>query len=514
MPDPTMPDWMAVSILASVAGVLALLLPLTLHRSYLVLLARRERSEEEVWRGMLPRVSVQLPIYNEDAVVERLIDAVAALDYPRHLLEIQVLDDSDDGCAERAAERVRLWRARGTRIRHLRRGSRDGFKAGALSRGLDDAEGEFVLILDADFVPPSDLVHELLGPFEDPGVGMVQARWDHLNENDSLLTRCQALLLDGHFFLEQGGRWASGRFMSFNGSAGMWRRAALEEAGGWSSDTLTEDLDVSYRAQMAGWRLVFRPHVGVPAELPGNGRDLERQQKRWAQGGVQTGRKVLPGLWRGAWPPAVKGEATIHLLGHVAHPLTLVLAVLLVPSALARQALGLEGLLPLDLLIFAGATASFLTFFLAAGRRRRRPWRTLIPTSIATLALGVGLSATVSRSVMRGMMGRARDPFERTPKRGFGPARYPSPRVAWDTTARLALSLWMLLGAAVAVAEGLWLTLPVVVLFGTGFVWLALDDLRSAHMDEGAPAVSARRPVGRAVPSEAPSLDVERLVRS
>ena len=489
-----MPDWLSISVLISAGATLALLFPFALHRTYLMLSSRRGRSETERWAGPLPRVTIQLPVYNEEGVVARLIDAAARLRYPHDLIEIQILDDSDDGTSVRAAARVGYWRERGVRINHLRREAREGFKAGALAAGLHEAAGEFILILDADFVAPSDLIHRLLGPFMDPQVGMVQARWDHLNECDSQLTRCQAQLLDAHFFFEQGGRWAAGRFMNFNGTGGMWRREALEGAGGWASDTLTEDLDVSYRAQMEGWRFVFRPLVGVPAELPGTVRDLELQQKRWAQGGVQTARKLLPRLLRGPWSLGIKREAVVHLLGHLAHPLTLFLGILVVPSALARRSLGLEEWLLLDLMIFVGATGSFLVFFSSAGQRRGRSLGYSIRTALATLALGIGLSATVSRAVVRGATGGTRDPFHRTPKRGDGRARYASPRIAADALTKLALALWMMLSGVVAVHEGLWGSLPFVVLFGSGYVWVALGEFRTATVMR-MPRVEFRKPV-------------------
>ncbi len=489
-----MPDWLAVSVLVAAGVTLTLLVPFALHRTYLILSARRDRPENERWSGELPRVSVQLPVFNEEAVIERLIDAAAQLRYPTDLLEIQVLDDSDDGTVGRAATRVRYWQERGLHIRHLRRARRDGFKAGALAHGLEEAIGDFLLVLDADFVPPENLIHRLLGPLMDPAVGMVQARWDHLNEGDSQLTRCQAQLLDAHFFFEQGGRWAAGHFLNFNGTAGMWRREALEDAGGWSSDTLTEDLDVSYRAQMAGWRFVFRPLVGVPAELPGTIRDLELQQKRWAQGGVQTARKLLPRLLRGPWRPAVKREAVVHLLGHLAHPLTLLLGILIVPSALARRSLGLEPWLGLDLAVFASATLSFLVFFTVAGRQRGRPWTYLIPNAVVTLTLGIGLSAAVSRAVVRGAMGRVRDPFHRTPKRGEGSVCYVSPRIAGDTLAKVALTLWMAICGAVAVQQGLWGSLPFVALFGVGYGWMALGELRTPTL-RPASRVKLQKPI-------------------
>ncbi len=472
-----MPDWVAWGVVVLTAGTLALLIPFALHRTHLIRLARRERAERGRWTGPLPKVTVQLPVYNEAGVVERLVDAAAGMDYPRELLEVQLLDDSTDETSERGARRVAHWRERGVRIRHLRRGTREGFKAGALAEGMRVADGEFLLILDADFVPNPDLIHRLLGPFQDPGVGMVQARWDYLNEHASVLTRCQALLLDAHFFMEQGGRWAADRFMNFNGTAGMWRRRALDDAGGWSADTLTEDLDISYRAQMAGWRFVFRPGVGVPSELPEDVRSLEVQQKRWSQGGIQTARKVLPDLLKGDWSPAVKREAAVHLLGHLAYPLTLLLGILLLPSAFARRALGLDELLLVDSFVFVGATLSFLIFFCAAGRRRRRSWPRLIPTAIGALALGIGLTATVSGAVLRGARPGVRDPFHRTPKRGSGAYRYLSPGAPRDTFVKLALLAWMAGSAVIAIQHGLFATLPFLVLFGAGYGWLGMGEL-------------------------------------
>ena len=476
-----MPEWWAWLILALAAGTLALLVVFALHRTQLLWLARRIRPESEWWDGELPRVTVQLPVFNEAAVVERLVDAAASLDYPRDRLDIQLLDDSTDGTTERSAARVAHWRRLGVRIRHFHREDRKGYKAGALAQGTDHTEGEFILILDADFVPQPELVHRLLGPFSDPSVGMVQARWDHLNEKRSLLTRAQALGLDAHFFLEQGGRWAAGRFMNFNGTAGMWRRSALEAAGGWSADTLTEDLDVSYRAQMAGWRFVFRPHVGVPSEIPESVRALEVQQKRWAQGGIQTARKLLPSLLRGPWSPAVKTEAVAHLLGHLAHPLTLLLGLLLVPSALARRAVGLDHLLFLDLVAFAFATLSFVVFFCAAGRRRKRAWGSLVPTAIATLALGIGLGASVSRAVIRGSRRTARDAFQRTPKRGNGDVLYTSPSRRGDVLMKVGLTGWMVGSLVVALHQGLFASIPFVLLFGGGYGWLTWGEVRDAR---------------------------------
>jgi cellulose synthase/poly-beta-1,6-N-acetylglucosamine synthase-like glycosyltransferase len=493
-----MPEILAWSILALTALVLALLLPFASHRGYLLWVAMRgdagtsgaadgigasPDNRGRMDAASLPRVTVQLPVYNEPHVIERVVDAACRLEWPSERFEVQILDDSDDGrTTARAAARARYWRERGVRVEHLRRPDRSGFKAGALSYGAERAEGELFLILDADFVPPPDLVHRLAGDFEDPSVGMVQARWDHLNERENRLTRAQALLLDGHFFFEQGGRFRNGCFFNFNGTAGMWRRRCLEDAGGWESDTLTEDLDLSYRAQMRGWRFVFHEEIGVPAELPARVGPFELQQRRWAQGGVQTAKKLLPALLRGGWPLRVKREAVIHLLGHLAHPLTLLLGLLIYPSAVARAALGLERLLFLDLVIFGAATVPFLVFYSCAGRKRARPWRELLPSVLVTLAVGIGLSASVSRGVLRGAVG-APDPFLRTPKRGAAGAV----GTAWlgasrrgDTVLKLTLGAVISSFFVAALLQGFHTSLPFLALFAAGYLGMGIGGLTGA----------------------------------
>jgi cellulose synthase/poly-beta-1,6-N-acetylglucosamine synthase-like glycosyltransferase len=472
---------LAWGILAATALILALLLPFAGHRLHLLrTVARRPGPPPPTLGstgavGPLPVVTVQLPIYNEAAVVHRLLDAVAKLDYPADRLEIQVLDDSTDDSGREVAMRIEALRGQGVWVEHLTRPSREGYKAGALRWGLERARGEYFLILDADFVPPPDLITRFLPSFEDPEVGMVQGRWDHLNEDAGWLTRCQALMLDAHFFFEQGGRFVSGSFLNFNGTAGMWRRAAILGGGGWSADTLTEDLDLSYRAQMAGWRFIFRSDIGVPGELPETPRALELQQKRWAQGGVQTGRKLLRSLWRGPWPLRIKVEGTFHLLGHLGHPLTLALGFLLLPSAVARDVLGFRGFGVWDVAVFTWATLTFLVFYLSAGRFRRRPWRTLIPTALVTLSLGIGLTAAVSRAVLRGLLGGRSDPFHRTPKRGGRPCSpYSTPRAWGDRVLGGVALAWGLGSLALAVHWGYFGSIPFLILFSSGWGWMAL----------------------------------------
>jgi cellulose synthase/poly-beta-1,6-N-acetylglucosamine synthase-like glycosyltransferase len=474
-----MPDSVAVLVLTLTAGVFAFLIPFASHRTWLLVRSRRRRSEirEPMPEMELPRVTVQLPMYNERAVAQRAVDAACSLDYPLELLEVQVLDDSDDVTSWIVEQRVAYWRSRGVQVEHLRRSGRIGFKAGALALGAQRAVGEFMLVLDADFIPAPDLVRQLLPPMQDPTVGMVQARWDHLNRDRNWLTTAQSFLLDGHFLYEQGGRYAGGCFFNFNGTAGLWRRSCLEEAGGWRADTLTEDLDLSYRAQMAGWRFAYLDDVAVPAEIPETAMALEVQQRRWAQGGIQTGRKLLPDLLRGDYSAAVKFEATIHLLGHLAHPLTWALALLLFPSAVARRSLGLDHLLWFDLILFGAATVPFLVFYWMAGEERGVPRRGRLSAVLRTLALGIGLSVPVTRAVFRGL-GSADDPFERTPKRGDARRRsYRALSIPFDTVAKIGMASVMTTYLVAAVAGGYWGQLPFVVLFLSGYLGLGLPAL-------------------------------------
>lgn len=475
MSDPT-----AAIVLALTAGVFAFLIPFASHRTYLLWSSRRAKVEvRDPWpEERLPRVTVQLPMYNERAVARRVIDAACELDYPPHLLEVQVLDDSDDVTSWIVEERIAHWRTRGVRVEHVRRSNRSGFKAGALAQGVAKAAGDFFLVLDADFVPPRSLVRELLPPMQDAEVGMVQAAWGHLNGGENWLTEAQSFLLDGHFLFEQGGRYRAGRFFNFNGTAGLWRRSCIDAAGGWRADTLTEDLDLSYRAQMAGWRFVYLDDVQVPAEVPSSVSALEVQQRRWAQGGVQTGRKILPRLWRGDFPIGVKVEATIHLLGHLAHPLTWALALLLFPSAVARRSIGLEHILWFDLILFGAATVPFAVFYWTAGEKRGRPRRGRFRAVLRTLALGIGLSVPVSRAVLRGLR-RVRDPFERTPKAGaLGVRSYRALGIPFDIAAKVLMAVLMSGYLMAALAGAYWGQLPFITLFLSGYFALGIPPLR------------------------------------
>ncbi|UCF19931.1 MAG: glycosyltransferase family 2 protein [Gemmatimonadota bacterium] len=486
-------------ILVAYGLVLFGLLVLSLHRAWLVSLYKKgaagvgnnrgcgAASREGPW----PLVTVQLPVYNERFVIERLIDATCRLDYPRDLLEIQVLDDSDDETVELAGRLVRQHAARGVRIEHLRRPGRSGYKAGALAHGLRRARGEFVLILDADFLPQPDLLRRLLPPFEDQRVGMVQARWGHLNAERTWLTRAQALLLDGQFMIEHIARSTAGLFFNFNGTAGIWRVSCLRDAGGWQADTLTEDLDLSYRAQMRGWRLAYLPEVIVSGELPQSVRAFKNQQARWSQGAVQAARKLLPTLLRGDWPLRVKLAAAAHLSGHLAAPLTLALTLLVFPAVVVRLRGGQPWSLLVDLFLFIALMGPLNRYYVETLRARgQRIWPAILLYLPLVMGLGVGISVSNTRSVAAGLVRRGPAEFVRTPKRGAAPRGYRA-RPGWGATVvELALSAYAALAVLYALAHGLFATLPFLLLFLCGFSAVAAGSLAEARSGRGLRAPS------------------------
>jgi cellulose synthase/poly-beta-1,6-N-acetylglucosamine synthase-like glycosyltransferase len=387
------------------------------HRLHLVRLYRRRDPlvMPPIQSGEWPSVTVQLPVYNEEYVVERLLDAAASLDYPRDRLEIQLLDDSTDSTSSIASARIAAWRARGVEIVHVRRLNRSGFKAGALQHGLECASGDLLAIFDADFVPPPDFLRALAPYFQDEHVGMVQSRWEHLNDGYSLLARAQAIALDGHFIVEHTARMVGGTYFNFNGTAGILRKACIRDAGGWQSDTLTEDLDLSYRAQMKGWRFVFASHVVCPAELPVEMNAFKAQQHRWVKGSMQVARKLLPVIWRSPAPFSVKLEATFHLTYNVAYVALLLLSVIVYPVVLERYESGSLFFTVADALLFVVATLSTLLYFGVAQNDLRGGWRRQLHYLPFVMSLGIGLAVNNSRAVLGALFG-SRGAFVRTPK--------------------------------------------------------------------------------------------------
>jgi cellulose synthase/poly-beta-1,6-N-acetylglucosamine synthase-like glycosyltransferase len=382
---------------------------------------RGQAAEPPRHPAVWPMVTVQLPLYNERYVARRLLEAIGALDYPTDRLEIQVLDDSTDETTELLAETTLRLREKGLSISHLRRGERTGFKAGALAAGLREARGEFIAIFDADFVPPPDFLRQTIPHFDDPKVAAVQARWGHLNRGYSLLTMAQSLGIDGHFGVEQSARCWGKLFLNFNGTAGVWRTAAIHDAGGWTSDTLTEDLDLSYRAQLRGWRIIYQPELVCPAELPVLIMGFKSQQRRWAKGSIQTAMKLLPAILRAPISAWTKYQAFMHLTYYSIHPLMLINMLLFVPlfrlQDLAPSALtpGGGGLV-FSLAAFGpGALIVYAQRVLDPVGWQRTRWLG------ALMVIGVGVSWTTSSAMLSALWGRDAE-FIRTPKFGIGPA--------------------------------------------------------------------------------------------
>jgi cellulose synthase/poly-beta-1,6-N-acetylglucosamine synthase-like glycosyltransferase len=381
--------------------------------------------EIEKW----PKVTVQLPIYNERYVIERLIEAVVQFDYPRELLDIQVLDDSSDETQEVASSCVQRHRDLGLSIAYIHRTNREGFKAGALQNGLQSANGELIAIFDADFIPPADFLRRTVPYFVDPKLAMVQTRWSYINRNYSPLTECEAILLDGHFAIEHSSRFRSRLFFNFNGTAGTWRRVAIHDAGGWQHDTLTEDTDLSYRAQLRGWHFLYLPEIDCPSELPVEMNAFKTQQARWAKGLMQTAKKVLPQVMRSNVPPEVKAEAFFHLTANISYPLMVLLSIILLPAMIVRFYQGWFQVLVIDLPLFVASTCSISSFYLAAERTfYPKTWKRTFLYLPFVMALGIGLSVRNALAVIEALFG-VKSEFARTPKYRIESKATPAARV-------------------------------------------------------------------------------------
>jgi len=446
------------------------------HRVWLVALAWRARRRApavvEVPEA-LPVVTVQLPLFDEPAVAGRLLAAVAALDWPRDRLEIQILDDSRDQTTAICAQAAARMRADGLDVVHLRRAHRDGFKAGALEAGRAIARGSLLLVLDADFVPAPSLVRDTVGHFADPRVAMVQVRWEHLNRPASLLTEAQALLLDGHFAIEQPARAWTGRICNFNGTAGVWRAAAIDDAGGWHADTLTEDLDLSYRAALRGWRFVYLTRAAAPAELPATMSAFRSQQFRWAKGSVECARKLLPAAVRAPLPRRARVEAAFHLAHNLPYLATATMAVAGTIALAAGD--GPRVAAPLHV---ATAIATALVLGAYAIASQRALGRRVLPALArlpALVALTVGISLGQARAVLEGALG-VRSGFVRTPKDGaIGATRAVTHRRArWrDYYLEMIAALGASVAAVDAVAHGALPAALALALFASGWAWVA-----------------------------------------
>ncbi len=439
--------------------------------------------------GELPAVTIQLPIFNEQFVIDRLIEAVCAIEYPREKLEIQVLDDSTDETREVASAIVERYAALGHNIAYIHRTNRVGFKAGALDAGLNVAKGEFVAIFDADFVPPSDWLMKVIHHFAEPEIGMVQTRWTHLNRDYSLLTRVEAILLDGHFVLEHGARFRTGEFFNFNGTAGMWRRQAIFDGGGWQHDTLTEDTDLSYRSQMAGWKFKYLPDVECPSELPIEMTAFKTQQARWAKGLIQTSIKILPRVFRSNTSLRNKIESVYHLTANMSYPLMVIMSALLIPAMICRFYQGWFQMLLIDVPLFTASSFSIAVFYVMSERELfPRTWKRTFYYLPFLMALGIGLTVTNTKAVMEALLG-IKSAFVRTPKYRVAQKGQRSQAAKYRKRLKLAPWIELLLGCYFAAA--IWYTFtnknyftaPFLILFVVGYWYTGLMSLLQGRFE-------------------------------
>ncbi len=472
--------------------VLAVLAVYGLHRYWLVYNFYKYRRNVpgpppalENW----PKVTIQLPIYNERYVIERLVDAISNFDYPRDLLDVQVLDDSTDETREVARACVERYAALGLSIVHIHRTNREGFKAGALENGLKTAQGEFVAIFDADFLPAPDFLRRTIPYFQDPRLGMLQARWTYLNSDYSLLTEVETILLDGHFVIEHGARARRGTFFNFNGTAGVWRRKAIEEAGGWEHDTLTEDTDLSYRAQLRGWQFLYVPEIECASELPVEMNAFKAQQARWAKGLMQTAKKILPRILKSDAPWHVKAEAFFHLTANISYPLMILLSTMLLPAMIVRFYQGWFQMLVIDLPLFLASTCSISSFYLVAQRELRPKtwWRTFLYLPFV-MAIGIGISVRNAKAVLEAILGHKSE-FARTPKfriegkqDTFVKKGYRN-RAGWMPYAEVVLGFYFALTVLYAVRNENYATVPFLLLFVWGYLYTGFMSLGQTYLE-------------------------------
>ena len=431
-------------------------------------------------------VTIQLPLYNELYVVERIINSVCEIDYPQNLMEIQVLDDSTDETVDIVAKIVAEKQKDGFDIKHIRRANRQGFKAGALKEGMKTAKGEYIAIFDADFVPQKEFLKKTLSFFNDEKVGMVQTRWGHINGDYSILTKAQALALDGHFVIEQAVRNKAGFFINFNGTGGIWKRACIEDAGNWEADTLTEDLDLSYRAQLNGWRFVFLKDFTSPAELPSEINALKNQQFRWTKGAIETAKKILPLVWKSKIPFRVKLQGTFHLTNNIVFPFILLVAILNVPLIFIKNS-GPHQVYFAIMSIFVLAFISSFLMYLYAQKDIRDDWRKKIVLFPLFMAGSMGFAVNNSRAVFEGLLNRKSE-FVRTPKfkvvdnkDSWIGKRYNSKKLGLSVIVELIMAIYCLVGVASSIYFLEIAALPFQILFFLGFAFVSLTSIKHAY---------------------------------
>lgn len=434
-----------------------------------------------------PVVTMQLPLYNEYYVIERLIDSVCEMDYPKDKFQIQVLDDSTDETTALLAGIVKSYQEKGFDISHVRRNSREGFKAGALKEGLKSARGEFVAIFDADFIPHADFLKKTLPYFQDPKIGLVQTRWEHLNSDYSFLTRVQAMALDGHFVIEQNVRNKAGFFINFNGTGGIWRKECIFDAGNWEADTLTEDLDLSYRAQLRGWKFKFLNDVTSPAELPSEINALKSQQFRWTKGAIETARKILPKVWKSDLPLEKKIHATFHLSNNIVFPFILLAGILNVPLIFIKHQGGYETYFSIMAVFVFAFIGSFL-FYLYSQKDVYKDWQRRMLLFPLFMAGSMGFAVNNTKAVIEGLL-KKKSEFVRTPKYkvidkkdNWLDKKYVLKKFNYTVLIELALALYCFFGVASSIYYLELAAVPFQLLFSMGFGLVAWLSIRHAWM--------------------------------
>ena len=466
--------YFAILCILSIYGIHRFVMA-TLYRIY-----RKDIPHPDAKFSDLPRVTIQLPMFNERYVIERLIDAVCEIRYPREKLQIQVLDDSIDETQKIAADAVARKREQGFDIVYIHRDDRTGFKAGALEAGLKTATGEFVAVFDADFVPQPDFLERTIHFFTNEKVGMVQVRWEHLNREYSLLTRVQSILLDGHFVIEHTARNRSGRFFNFNGTAGIWRKSTIADAGGWQHDTITEDLDLSYRAQSKGWQFIYVNESTTPAEVPVEMVAFKTQQHRWAKGSIQVAKKVLPKLLKSRLPFKVKLEAWMHLTCNISYILMVILSLMMPLTVEFRVKNSWMTSIWVDAIVFICASVSIMMFYLLAQQEaRKQTFMQRLAYLPIVMSLGIGLSINNCRAVIEALVGY-KTGFVRTPKYGvtksgesFKHVKYGF-KLNWQPWVETAMGIYFVWGIVHAISLGAYASVPFLALFCTGYLYVGL----------------------------------------
>jgi cellulose synthase/poly-beta-1,6-N-acetylglucosamine synthase-like glycosyltransferase len=490
-----------------------------LHRLHLVYLCRKHRRRivsaqacPTLTDDELPVVTIQLPLFNESTVAARLLDAVAEMDYPREKLEIQVLDDSTDETKLMVEAHVERLRERGVDAVYIHRVDRTGYKAGALDNGLEVAKGSLIAVFDADFIPPAHFLRAVVGHFQDPEVGMVQTRWGHINRDHSILTQVQALMLDGHHLVENRARFGAGLLFNFSGTGGIWRREAIAAGGGWEHDTLTEDLDLSYRAQLAGWKFIYRQDVVSPSELPEDLSAVRAQQYRWAKGTVQTARKLMKRVLSSELSLHQRIEAFFHMTPHFAYPLLLLLSVMLLPALVLLPATNTTTMLIVDLPLCTATTGSLLAFYMLAESAQGRPRLGAVKRLPMIIALGTGLAPHLSKAVLEGWQQMAGE-FVRTPKHGVKKGRYT--QGADLPLFEMALALLSFASTVASFRTGHYFATPFALLFTIGYTYVVVVIAREQAARRRAVPTVVEQPVlveRAAVVSEPPPASGEQWV--